>query len=175
MNKYYAIIPCVLLAVFLVFQRDFQKRRNEEEKARTAGAALAQAARDDLRAKQKQKAEDDMRRRNEERETQERERAEKKRRDYETALQKIQTEADAHAAGVRQLAQESASLEQELAALRAQKRQTESAAFELARKVEEHRVERRTAEIEIQRTTKMVAARLAESAWANPTPTAPLP
>lgn len=175
MTKYYLIIPCVLLAVFLIFERSFQRERIAAEAIRATQVAAAKAAEETRLAELRRKTAEDTRLRVAQREKEERDRAEKKRREAEAALHVVETEADAHAAEAARLARETDALDRQLAELRTQKQRAQATAFALVRHVEERRIDRRNADLEIQRTTKMVAARLLESPWANPAPATPAP
>lgn len=168
MTKYYLIIPCLLLAVFLAFERGFTRKRNAAEATRAIEVAAAKTAEEARLATLRQKTADEARARVALREKEERDRTEKKRRDTEAALRVVETEAAAHAAEAARLTQETEALDHQLAALRAQKQRAHEAAFALARQVEERRIDRRNADLEVQRTTRMVAARLLESPWSHP-------
>ncbi len=173
MNKYYLIVPSALLAVFLVFERSFNRERTAAETIRAAEVATAKAAEEIRLAELREKTADEARSRTAQREMEERDRAEKKRRDAEGALLAIESEATKHAAEAARLARETEALDRQLTDLRAQKQRAHEAAFALERQVEQGRIDRRNADLEIQRTTKMVAARLLESPWANPLLAAP--
>ena len=59
-------------------------------------------------------------------------------------------------------------MELQLSALRTEKEKLNREAFDFAKQVERGKVARRTAELEIQRTTEMIARRAAQSSLARP-------
>lgn len=168
MTKYYLIVPCVLLAVFLIFERQFQRERNAAGQVRAAAIATAKAAEASRLELLRQQTAEESRTRIALREKEERDRVEKRQAETHAAVQTIETETATHAAEAARLARETDALDQQLAELRAQRQRAHEAAFALARQVEQGRIDRRSADLEIQRTTKMVAARLLESPWAQP-------
>jgi hypothetical protein len=168
MNKLYVIVPGTLLAVFLGFERDFQRKRSEAEKIRVASVEAVKAEEETNRLNRQRLAADEARQRIEQREQQERERAEKKRRDDEAVTASLKEDGDIQTAQAEKLAQDLATLAAQITALRAQKEVADREGFELARAVALQRVDRRNAEIEVQRTTAMVAARLNETAPSTP-------
>lgn len=162
MKKSYVIVPAVLLAVFLVFQQDFQRKRNQREKIQAAELAAVRAAEAEERDRLAREAADRTQQAVEERARKEREREEAKRRDFTSALERLNAAADAHAAAVDDLERQVAAAEQRASELRARQARAEEGAFELARQVELQRIDRRTAELEIQRATKLIFSRLLE-------------
>ena len=165
--KVYIIVPCVLMAVFLVFELDFAKKRKEREAFVAAQLAAEKVEQEALRQQRQREAAEDTTRRNEERARREREREEAKRRDFEAMVAKAAADATAHAAIAEKLERDVAIAERELSDLRTGRDQMERDTFELAQRVERQRIERRSAEIDLQRTTQMVLARLLESPWAG--------
>lgn len=168
MNKFYVIVPGALLLVFLGFERDFQKKRAQVETTRAAIVAAAKAEAETDRLEKQRTATEELQRRTAERERQEQERADRKRRDYEIAMAALKEQATGQEAETDRLTQEIAGLSERVSGLRVRKNEIEREAFDLARTVALHKVDRRSTELEIQRTTAMVAARLNESPWANP-------
>jgi hypothetical protein len=162
MNKYYLIVPGVLLSAFVVFERDFAQRRTEEEKVHAIAVAAAKEEAEKERLRREAVAADEARKRTEERERLERERAEKKRRDYEASMAKLAGETDEQVREADKLTEEAASLAAQVDALKTRRVSLDRETFELARKVELQRVDRRSTELELQRATTMVARRLAQ-------------
>jgi hypothetical protein len=176
MNKFYVIVPGALLLVFLGVERDFQKKRAKEDATRAAIATVAKAEEDATRLEKQRVATEEVHRRTAERERLEQERVDRKRRDYETAVATLQQQAAAQEAETAKLTHEIADLAERVTGLRDRKDEVEREAFDLSRAVARQRIDRRNAELEIQRTTAMVAARLSESPWANPAlPSPPSP
>jgi chromosome segregation ATPase len=175
MNKFYLIVPVVLLAGFIVIWNGAQKEMEAKEIRKKEQAALAEAEKAAQKKKLDQQAEEDARKRQAEREKADREREEKKRKDYEDAMNTLRREIDMHTTEAAKLEKESLALEKQLSDLRTQKEKLNREAFELTRKVELAKIDRRNAEIEIQRTYEMVAKKFSDSNWANPPPPPPPP
>jgi RecA-family ATPase len=164
MNKYYFIAPAVMLGVFLFFYRGALAEMDAKEEAHKREVATAKAA-DDVRRKEiEAKAEADARKRQEERDAEEKAKLEKKEREYQTAMNQLKDEADKYTADADKYAKESSDLEVQLANLRIQKEKTNREAFELTKSVELAKINRRTAEMEIQRLVEMVGTRAEKSA-----------
>lgn len=168
MNRCYVIVPGALLSAFVLFEQDFAHRRKEEERAQALATAAAQQAADAARAERERLAAEEARKRGEERERTERERADKKRRDHDALIASLRTHADQRTAEADTLSGELAELTTQLADLRSRRERSEHEVFELARRVELQRIDRRSAELETQRATTLLATRLAGSRWATP-------
>jgi hypothetical protein len=175
MNKSYVIVPGALLVVFLGFERNFQQKRAHEETLRTALTDALKAEEEIQRAEKQRLAAADLQKRTADRGRQEQERADKKRREYESMIAQLTAQVDAQTADAENLAREVAALSERLAASRAKKDATEREAFELSRIVSLQRIDRRNAELEIQRSTAVVATRLSEAPWLNPPAASPVP
>lgn len=174
MNKYYLIVPAVLLGTFLFFYNGALKEMAAKEAAKTAERAAIKATEDKRKAEIERKATEDAKKRQEERDTEERVRFEKKEKDYQDAMKKLKDEADNYSTEADKLAKEGADLELQLSALRTQKEKTTREVFELAKQVELAKISRRNAEIEIQRMVEMLGTKAgASSLAAIPPPPAP--
>jgi chromosome segregation ATPase len=173
MNKYYLIVPAILLGTFLFFYNGALKEMAAKEAAKTAEKAAIKAADDKRKAEIEAKAAADAKRRQEERDAEERTRLEKKEKEYQDAMKKLKDEADNYSAEADKLAKEGADLEIQLGTLRTQKEKTTREVFELAKQVELAKVNRRNAEIEIQRMVEMLGTRAGSSSLATlpPPPT----
>lgn len=173
----YIVVPVVLLLVFLFTPGVgyFSAQKQIAAKvARLESEKAAKKAEEDAKRKEvERKAADDARQRQAEREAQEKAKAEKKERDYQDALAKLTAEMNEYATEADKFAKEAADLEIELTKLRARKEQTTREAFELAKQVELAKINRRNAEIEIQRMVDMVAQRLNASPLSAPPPPPP--
>jgi chromosome segregation ATPase len=91
-----------------------------------------------------------------------------KHRERAAALQEVEQQAAQHEAAAAALAREVEATEHRLAAARVQRDQLDQQVFALARDVEQQRIERRVSEIELQRATKIMLARLGASPGLNP-------
>lgn len=174
MNKFYIIVPVVLLGVFLFFYNGALKEMAAREEQKKAQVAEAKAAEDARRADIERKAAEDARKRQAEREADERAKEAKKVKDYEDAMKQLKDEADRYAAEADGFQKETNALELQLNDLRSTKEKTNREVFELIKQVELAKVSRRNAELEIQRMVDMVAQKLGASSFAAmPPPPAP--
>jgi chromosome segregation ATPase len=178
MNKAYLIVPVVLLVAFLFTPGggyfSSMKQLAAKQEAIKAEAAALKAADDKRRAEIEAKANEDAKRRQNEREAEEKAKADKKEKDYADALKKLKDEADGYSTEADKLIKESAQLEDQLVKLRNEKEKVNHETFELAKQVELAKVERRNAELEIQRMIQMVGNKLNTSSLANVPPPPPL-
>jgi chromosome segregation ATPase len=168
MNKFYLVVPAILLVGFFPLYRAASAKMTAAEEAKHEQAAIAAKSEEARRRELDLKAEADARTRQEERDAQERERDAKKKADYADAMRRLTEERETYAAEAAKFTAEVATLEKQLADLRAQKDAAAREAFELVRQVELPKIERRNAELEVQRTYAMVASRVAASSLANP-------
>lgn len=163
MSKIYLIAPCVLLLGFSIFER--VARRDHEARIQTveaerASREVAEAARREVLKDQTLRESSERVRRREE---QERAREAARRREHEIALAAVDRDTATHRAHIEQLARELDHLHGQLTILRQEKAAKETAVFDLAREVEQKRIDRRVVEIEIQRTTKVAVKQLIEA------------
>lgn len=174
MNKFYIIVPVVLLGVFLFFYNGALKEMAAKEVAKQEEAAKVKKAEDDRRAEIEKKAAEDAKRRQAEREAEDRAKEQKKIKEYEDAMRQLKDEADKYLAEADKNQKDSNALELELNDLRNRKEKTNREAFELSKQVELAKIARRNAELEIQRMVDMVAQRIGASSLAQmPPPPAP--
>ena len=163
MNKLYIIVPVLLMVGFGFIYKDFSAK-DELKKIEVAAALKADAeaqAAQKLEAERKSK--EDAARRTAEREAEEAVKLAKRRADREAASQKIADATAEYNAEADKLAKEAADLELKLREIRNQRDAVSAEAFELTKKVEMARIDKRTAELEIQRMTAMVSKRAEES------------
>lgn len=163
MKKAHLIVPLVLLAGFLGFERDYSWSRAARNRHLAAEVATTKAAEAVRLEALREKAASDARLRNETREVQEREHAAKKLRTQAAALRAIEDQADAQTAAADKVAGESLVLELQLGALRARHDSLDRDSAELARELDAHRASRRTAELALQQTASRFVARLHET------------
>lgn len=160
MSKIYLIAPCVLLLGFSVFERvarrDYDARLQTVEAERVA-RELASAERRELVKEQTLRENGDRARLREE---QDRAREAARRREHESALATVDRDTATHRAHIEQLARELDLLHSQFDVLQKEKASKETAVFDLARDVEQKRIDRRVVEIEIQRTTQVAVKQL---------------
>jgi chromosome segregation ATPase len=174
MNKSYVIVPVVLLAVFGFLYRGALQDMDAKQKALAAQAALVQ----ETDAKRKKEVEDkaniDAQKRQEQRAAEDLAKAEKKQREYDDIMKKLKDESTDYSAQSVKFSKEAADLEQQITQTRNEREKLNREALELSKQVELAKINRRNAELEIQRTMEMVAVKLNESSIATPPPP-PLP
>ena len=163
MKKYYFIVPAVLLAIFLGYERHFQRQREILEHAKAESIAAERAQKEEEREKQVALARSDTEKRTADREKQEKEKADQKKRDYETLISTLQSQADQQAAEAKKISDTIHELAVQVDAAREKQQAIEHAARELTRQIELKQADLRKAEIDIQHTTGAVAARLGAS------------
>jgi len=176
---FYLLLPAVLLLLFL-FTPGFgyfaaQEKIAARDHARAEEIASIKAAEDLKRAEIQKRAEEDALIRQQENEQQERLKEEKKRQDYEDAINKLKSDIAAFNGDADAFSKEIADLEIQILKLRDRKEAQDRETLELAKQVELAKIERRTAEIEIQRMVSMVGERLSSSPLLSPPPPPPLP
>jgi glucose dehydrogenase len=163
MNRFYLLIPLVLLALFGAAYAQHRQQREAELVARSTAASAAKAAAQEQQADAERKAREaaDQRSAARQREAQQKEEAERVRRESETA--QIEADTQAHLGQARQLRVELAAVERQLAAARSANAAETAQVLALAREVELARIAKRNAELELQRTTAILARCAAQS------------
>ena len=163
MKKYYFIVPAILLAAFLGYERHFQRQRDIRERAQAEVIAAERAEKEEIRQKQIAIAQSDTEKRAADREKQEKEKAEQKKRDFETLISTLQSQANEQAAEAEKISETIHALAAKVDVVRARQQAIEREALELTRQIELKQADLRKAELDIQHTTGAVAARLGES------------
>jgi chromosome segregation ATPase len=174
----YVLLPLILLVAFLFTPGagyfSSMKQLEEKNKQIAAQKAAEKAADDARRAEIEKKAAEDAKKRQEQREAEERAKEQKKIKEYEDAMKQLRDEAAKYTAEADNFQKETNALELQLNELRSLKEKTNREVFELAKQVELAKVNRRNAELEIQRMVDMVAQRVGASSFAAmPPPPAP--
>lgn len=173
MNKFYIIVPVVLLGVFLFFYNGALKEMADREIQKKAEIAKVKAAEDARRADIEAKAAADAKKRQEQRDAEDRAKEQKKIKEYEDAMRQLKDETDKYLAEADKNQKETNALELQLNDLRTLKEKTNRETFELAKQVELAKIARRNAELEIQRMVDMVAQRVGASSFAQMPPPPP--
>ena len=164
MKKQYFLVPVVLLAGFLLLERDHNRTRTENACTQASQAAAANAAEAARLESSRHKTVEDIRLRHEAREALERERVAEKLRHHATVLRTIDDQAAAHSAAAGKLADESAVLEGQLAEVRGKLDALGRDSLELALQIESQRAARRRAELQLVESTSRFAAHLHQNA-----------
>ena len=173
----YLILPALMLLAFVftpgIGYLASQERIAAREEARAEEAARVKAEEDARRAEIEKRAEEDARARQEESAKAERAKEEKKRKDYEDAIAKLTEDINAFSSEADAYSKEVAELEIQLVKLRDRKEKEDRETLELAKQVELAKIERRIAEMEIQRMVTMVREDLNSSPLLVPPPAPP--
>ena len=157
MNKLYFLVPALLLAVFGGLYAVHIK-----DAAAKAGIVAAEASKKAEAEKAKKteaerQAKADADKRTAERLADEKRREDEKRGRWEAAGKQIADDTATYQAQAEKHAAEAKTLEAKLAELRAEKDRASQAAFDAAKDVEAARIQKRNAELEIQRMVEAVA------------------
>ncbi|HUJ43635.1 MAG TPA: hypothetical protein VLW52_08510 [Opitutaceae bacterium] len=171
MTKFYVILPAVLLIVFGVYYTKVAKpEMAAAEAAKQKVIEDERAAEDAHRKEIEAKAQEDARKAQEVRDQKEKDRQEKALREKEEQEKKIRDETAKFENESAGLTKAIAGLENEIANLRNQREAMNHEVLELAKKVELTKIDRRNAELEIQRMYDMVAQKVADSSLTKAPP-----
>lgn len=170
MNKSYVIVPAVLLAVFAFLYNGALNEMEAKEKARIAKVEAAAKVEADRKAEVEKKATAEALARQAERAAKEKENEEKKERAYQDAMNALKREADDYMVQTAKFNKEAAELEATLQQTRTSKERLTRDTLELAKQVELAKINRRSAELEIQRMFRMVSMKLNDSSIATAPP-----
>lgn len=164
MNRYYIIIPVVLMSVFIFFERSSSADAKVAEQRRIELKKQDEAKKEAEKKALEEKARMDSEKRNQQRVADEKAREEKRKSDFEAKIQKMKDELKRYSDDIATNTKLVARLEKELADKRDQHERENKVVFDLAKKVEVTRRLRRDAELEVQRYNEMLVRRSAESA-----------
>lgn len=164
MKKWFYLISVgSMLAVFMFFYFAHLEEAEIKEKARQEEQARLQKAEAERKAAIEEKARQDAARRAAERAAEEAKKQAERLAKWEAENRRIQEATDEYNALADKYSKQISELEIQLNALRTQKEKLNREAFEFAKEVEQARIEKRNAELEIQRMTDMIAKRAEES------------
>ena len=159
----YVIFPTVMLGVFLFFYFAEAKQAEIKEKQRSAELAKQKADEAEKKRIAEEKARVDSARRQAERAAEDAKREADKLAKWQAEGKRIQDDTDKSVADADRYAKQVAELEIQLDSARKAKDKASREAFDLLKTVERSKVDRRNAEVEIQRLTEMVARRASDS------------
>jgi len=174
MNKSYVIVPVVLLALFGFLYRGALQDMDAKQKTLADKAARAEAEVAKHKKEVEDKANADALKRQEDRAKEDAAKAEKKEREYQDIMKKLKDEATDYTVQSDKYAKEAADLELQISASRNEREKLNRETLELSKQVELAKINRRNAELELQRMMDMVAKKLNDSSIATPPPP-PLP
>ena len=168
MNKSYLIVPVILLAVFGFLYngavKDMDIKAASQQRAADARKAEEKKRKDEI----EQRATADAKKRQDEREATDKAKADKKVRDYEDSMKALKDEETKYASEADKFSKEAAELELKISQARTDKEKLNRETFDLAKDVEQTKIDRRNAEIEIQRMIEMVSKKLTDSSIVLP-------
>ncbi len=167
MNRYYIIVPLILMSVFVYFERDASKQALIVEEQKMEAKKVEEAKKEEEKRVLEEKAKIDSERRNEQRLKEEKEKEDKKKAEYQAKLQRFKDDIKRYSDDIDKFNKEVERLQKELADKRELRERENRATFELAKKVEISKKMRRNAELQLQRYTAMLAKRADESAMAK--------
>lgn len=168
MNRYYIIVPVVLMAVFVFFERGAAKEAEIREQQKIAIEDKRKADEAVKKRELEEKAKLDSDKRNAQRIKEEQEKEEARKAKYQGVIQglkdSLKNSVDELAAKTKEVAR----LEKVLADKRDLRERENREIFEFSKKVELSKKMRRDAELEVQRYNEMLVRRASESILANP-------
>lgn len=172
----YVIFPAIGLGLFSLLYVSEVKKLDEAERVKAEEVAKAKKAEDDRKAKLQDEANASAAKKAKERDDERVRKEAEKAAKWKAEGDKIQEETDKYTAEAAASNKKIADLEAQIAKLRLQKDQANREYLDAIKAVELGKIERRNAEIEIQRTTKMLVSRVEDSSFAKmPPPFVPPP
>jgi len=171
----YLIFPTVLLVGLFVIYTGHVKQAEEEARGVAAEVAKARADADEKKKSAESKARADAKKRQDERDAEEKKKSDEKSARQAADDKKVADQTAEFLAKAGAAQKQVSALEAELDRLRKDEDKASRDNFETAKKVELARIARRTAELEIQRTTDMIARRAEQSSMTRPPPPPPAP
>jgi chromosome segregation ATPase len=164
MSKFYVIFPTFLLIIFGVYYTQVAKPQMVAAAVAAEKRVAEQAAIDEANRRQIEiKAQQDAIRQQEERARKDREREEKLKKQQEDQDNQVREETNRLLAESASLSKQIADLQKGITDLRNQREALNREAFDGAARVETAKIDRRTAELELQRMYSIVAQKVDES------------
>jgi septal ring factor EnvC (AmiA/AmiB activator) len=173
MNKSYLIAPLVLLAIFAVTYNNSLKEMNAREMVNQEKAVKIKLEEKKRKDEVELKATADAKRRQEERDAEDLKKQAKKQAEYDEVMKSLRDQTADYTTQAAKLTKEITDLEAQIAQNRNAKENLIRENLELSKTVELTKINRRNAELEIQRTIEMVAKKLNDSSIAVPPPPPP--
>jgi membrane protein involved in colicin uptake len=167
MKSSYYLVPVVLLALFGGLYWQHMGSMNKKIEAQKIEQAKVKAEEEAKKKEAERKAREDAEKRIAERDALERKKEEEKEAKRKAEIEKIKSDTDKYNGQLADAIKKSASLEKELSELRAQKDQLGRDAFEASKRVELALIDKRNAELQVQRMAEMVAKRANESSMSK--------
>ena len=155
--KLYLIVPLLLLVAFGGVYTTHMKNAAAKAEIVAAEKAKAAEAEKESKAEAERQAKADADKRSAERLAEEKRKEDEKRAKWESVGKQIADDTAGYQAQAGKNAAEIKRLEAKLAAIRVEKENASRTAFDLAKEVETARIQKRNAELEIQRLVEVVA------------------
>ena len=162
----YVVTPGIMFGIFLFFYNGAVKEMHAKEVAQLAEKAAKDKAEADRKAVIEQKALADAEKRQKEREAEDAAKAAKKEADYAKVMTQLAADTADENNQADKLAKEVGGLEISISQARSNKEKLNRETFDLAKEVELAKVNRRNAEIEIQRMVEVAGKKVADSSVA---------
>lgn len=171
----YLLVPGIMFAIFIFFYLGAVKEMDKKAADKAAKVAAEAKADADRKAEIERKAVEDAEKRQKERDAADAKKAQEKEEAYQKVMTQLKTETDDYNAQADKLAKEAADLEISISQTRTNKEKLNRETFDLAKEVELAKINRRNAEIEIQRMVEVAGKKVADSsvAIAPPPPMTP--
>jgi predicted RNase H-like nuclease (RuvC/YqgF family) len=164
MNKFYVIFPTVLLIAFGLYYTQIAKPEMAEQERIAADKVAQQAAVDEARRQAiEAKAGADAQVQQQAREQRDREKQEKALREREEQDRQVAAETAKFESEAASLTRQIADMDRQVTDLRAKKENLTKEVFDAAARVELAKIDRRNAELEVQRMYGVVAQKVGES------------
>jgi len=170
----YLVIPGLMFAVFFGFYLGAVKEMEIKAKEKAEAKAVADKQEADRKAEIERKATEDAEKRQRDREAEDAKKEAKKEADYQAVMTQLRTEANDYNTQADKLAKEVGDLDIAISQTRTNKEKLNRETFDLTKEVELSKINRRNAEIEIQRMVEMAAKKMADTSVAIPPPPQPL-
>jgi hypothetical protein len=163
MNKFYLIVPIVLLGVFCVYYRQFSAQQDviAQQKAQAEQAAADQVIQQKKDAMEKAQA--DQQAREQAQHAEEAQQEADHLAKFEASKQKLADETANFQQEADSYSKQAADLQVQLDSLQAEHEKLARGVFELQKQVELAKIDRRSADLEVQRTYDIVAQKVAAS------------
>jgi len=168
----YVVLPGIMFGIFLFFYNGAVKEMHAKEAAQLAAKKAKDQAEADRKAVIEKKALDDAERRQKERAAEDAKKAAEKEAAYTKVMTQLSSDTADENAQADKLAKEVGALEISISQARSNKEKLNRETFDLAKEVELAKVNRRNAEIEIQRMVEVAGKKVADTSVAiAPPPT----
>jgi chromosome segregation ATPase len=173
MNKFYVIFPTCLLIAFGVYYTQFAKPEMAANDLAAAKLVVDKQADEAHRLEIEKKAQEDARRQQAERDEKDRVKQEKAQREKDEQDRRINEETARLEGDSANLTKQITNMQNEIANLRSKRENLSREVFDSAAKVELAKIDRRNAELEIQRMYEMVAQKVTDSTFTKLPPPPP--